>query len=415
MATSTATRLLRKWRASCPRAGGFLGAVARDIAGGIPPLVLALVTSACVGRSEPLVGVQSDPDPPPSSSPQETSSTSPSATGATLETLGGICSGDADCESAFCDLGSCQEVDEQNAYGISCAPPPIGPYGTPSGKSDACPYVCVEGRCRACTSAEQCFDLKGYPGCAPSGEGRPGSRCVGEALDGGTFFVPPLSGTITAGTLVEGVADSIDCAAGNLDLSGLSPQPGWKRPRLAVVWWHQRIGEYDEFAHIGYDVALSAEQFSLSFTDVELPFEENLICDRACRDRSECDCLGEPALALGSILIAQDVDGDARLSVDEVRAEQVAGASDRLIGWSPSSGVAPPEWRGTLDSTVGGTCAYEYSRLPTASALSPVGGETGVVWSTCPADDTGCDFEVPELFCLWGRCESDRGLDRFGL
>src|SRR5690606_18673893 len=134
----------------------------------------------------------------------------------------------------------------------------------------------------------------------------------------------------------------------------------------------------------------------------EPPFQENLVCERRCRDRSTCECRNDIAVALGSIVVVQDADGSGKLSPEEIRAEQVAGATNMVVGWSATSLESlPVTWDATFERVVSGFCLYEYLKPGGSAALSPIGEGGAPTWAACRAGESSCTFEVPELFCLW--------------
>lgn len=88
------------------------------------------------------------------------------------------CGADSDCDTGFCDLGHCAAVD--------------GPYGRtpcisdPGPKEDVCgAYLCVDGRCRSCSSDSDC----GSGSKCYIHPDRPGQRC-GSASNPGDDWIP---------------------------------------------------------------------------------------------------------------------------------------------------------------------------------------------------------------------------------
>lgn len=350
---------------------------------------------------------------PPSTGPQLTvPDVTPLADAGALEAS---CSRDEQCLTGFCDRTQCAEVIAQHGIGGICGPVPIGPAGVVFSPLDFCPYLCVDGRCRSCLSAEECYEQEGYLACSPAGDGRPGYRCTGPTTDG-TWYEPPVLPQ-QQGTALS-VVDSA-CALSELRLSVGVADPTWQRPRLAVLWWHQRVGEADEFMQLAYDEPFpGTPDISIPLTQIALPYEENLICERDCRARDRCNCRGTPAIALASIIVAQDTDGDGSLSLAEIQNEQVGGVPEVLVGWSQvADDETPRGWSGYLASTQRGMCPYPVGDINGTESLLAPATSTEQVFElrTCPAASTGCTFGVPEVFCLWERCEQERGLNRFGL
>jgi hypothetical protein len=205
-----------------------------------------------------------------------------------------------------------------------------------------------------------------------------------------------------------------------LSLAGFSAGNSWTNPRVAVLWWHQRVLEGDEFMQIAYDAPLVGEGADVVPLDMlQAPYEENLVCERSCRQRETCPCVGAPAIALGTIVVAQDTNGDGMLSLEEIEKEQLGGVGSVLVGWSQTESEHTPRgWDGYFDSIALGICPYRYDRMSSVALLLPVTGVSGnlaVEAAACAASATDCTFAVPEVFCLWGRCAEGRGLNRFGI
>ena len=74
---------------------------------------------------------------------------------------GGGCFRDADCESAFCDRGTCAEpgLTVWN-YGGACepghAPHPLEDRRFPANGDVCAGYICIDRRCRSCLSDAEC-------------------------------------------------------------------------------------------------------------------------------------------------------------------------------------------------------------------------------------------------------------------
>jgi hypothetical protein len=87
--------------------------------------------------------------------------------------VAGTCQRDVDCPGAFCDRGRCAPEGKGN-FGAACVL--FGP-GRPDPREYKCgAYVCLDDRCRSCTSDDECQQLLGSPTCAAV-EGWPGKRC----------------------------------------------------------------------------------------------------------------------------------------------------------------------------------------------------------------------------------------------
>lgn len=339
-------------------------------------------------------------------------SASPDAAVASDASVG--CRSDADCTSGFCDLDTCVSLvgvgSRDAAYGRQCSPGLIGPLGTTfTFYYDCSPgYLCLDGRCRSCSSAAQCYDVMGLLGCSSS-DARKGKQCR-DAVPAGEETFSPMPPPMKVGHPVDPVpqASGIAGSARLLRADAIVVPP---TARLAVVWWHQRAGEFDEFLQIAYDAPYDGRnETDVSLPNIALPNKEDLICFRACRDRSICDCARSPQIALGSILIATDADQDGRLAADEVRTEQL-GAANVFIGWAPSDQTDLPKGFTSFERMSQGFAVYAWND---ANRLSPVADDVTEPLTLCPPATPSCLLPVDRLFCLRD-CERDWGLNRFGL
>jgi hypothetical protein len=190
------------------------------------------------------------------------------------------------------------------------------------------------------------------------------------------------------------------------------------RIHLVVVWWHQRNGEPDRFTHIAYDSLLKSDTASVLFSELQAPFEENLICDRVCRNPSDCSCADDFQIALGSVMLVQDTDADGVVSMDELVQEQVGGSSS-AVGWAAQPLSDPPDQMLRLvdrDAHIpGGYCLYQMTEFQTIqradSYVSPINIQT------CAIGDTACTFPTFEVLSFVHQVDPGRswGLNRYGL
>jgi hypothetical protein len=327
---------------------------------------------------------------------------------------GSACTSDSVCSSGFCDLGICSEPSSPIlAYARECSSPgpsynsgPIGYAGTENGKYATCSnFLCIDERCRSCRSAEECYEAVGAPSCYPM-SGSTLKRC-GWTPPPDAEIYRPAAIPASSGALVESVEQEPELPT-SLRLRPSADVVVPASAHLAVVWWHQRAGEPDEFMRIAYDAALgtNSAEVSIPFASLALPFQENLICFRACRDRSVCPCEGTERFAMGSVLVAIDWDGDGTLSLDEIRSEQI-GAASAVIAWAP---VTTPTFDAVLDVMHRGFAAYtpvpSAPFVPVTSANAPA-----EALYLCSPGDLRCSFPVGHIFCTDVRCDFDLGLD----
>lgn len=331
---------------------------------------------------------------------------------------GATCSSDRDCATSFCDLGRCEEPGSGIvAYGLECSSPgpsynsgPIGFSGTENGKLAACAsFLCIGGRCRSCTAAQQCYDALGAPSCYAL-EGRPGQLCGRQPPSGVEIYQPPAS-VPQQGHPVAAVEQELGMPS-TLRLTTSTASSAAAGAHLIVLWWHQRVGEPDEFMRVSYDLAIdsSAPEFEIPFSALSLPAEENLLCFRPCRDRSICSCEGDERFAIGSVMVVIDDDGDGDVSLDEVRAQQIGGSAT-VVAWSPTPEPVPDNL--TFRAVHQGFAAYSPEGTGTLRPTTSMSVAASI--SFCEPGDTSCSFAVPEIFCSSLSCARDGELDRFGL
>lgn len=99
----------------------------------------------------------------------------PACAGATHRAESEACRVDAACATGFCDSGRCAVPDGN--YGARCQSAARTAEGLRDARIETCgAYLCVEERCRSCTSDAQCEAELGAPHCKASA-GRPGLRC----------------------------------------------------------------------------------------------------------------------------------------------------------------------------------------------------------------------------------------------
>ena len=330
---------------------------------------------------------------------------------------GATCSSDRDCASAFCDLGRCETPGLGIvAYGLECRSPgpsynsgPIGFSGTENGKYTTCSgYLCINERCHSCTSAAQCYDAVGAPSCYAD-DGRPGQACGQQAPSDAEIYEPPAIAP-KQGHPVAAVEQEPGLPS-TLPLTTIGASSSVSGAHLIVLWWHQRIGEPDEFMGIAYDLAIdsSAAEFTIPFSALSLPTEETLLCFRSCRDRSVCSCDSSfERFAIGSIMVVVDENGDGNVSLDEVRAEQIGGSAT-VVAWSPTTTTSPDTllFKSLYKGFAAYTLASTHTLRPTMSGASAI--------SFCEPNNASCSFPVPEIICNSSGCARDGGLDRFGL
>ena len=80
---------------------------------------------------------------------------------------GEACAHDANCQTMFCDRNVCVDLYRKRKYGGECAPR-ASLDGIDAGPPDhGCSVgrLCIEGRCRSCTSDEECRSYFGMGEC----------------------------------------------------------------------------------------------------------------------------------------------------------------------------------------------------------------------------------------------------------
>lgn len=112
---------------------------------------------------------------------------------------GSACRADDHCLSGLCDRGVCTDIggDRNMGHGEPCEQgPPFEKRVKNSRPQDQCgSYICLDGRCRSCTSDSECFHWKGAGTCNDV-PGLPGKTCGRQMPldpDGPYKTPPPLS------------------------------------------------------------------------------------------------------------------------------------------------------------------------------------------------------------------------------
>ena len=99
----------------------------------------------------------------------------PACAGASHRDDGEACRLDAECTSGLCDGAVCAQP--HAVYGAACTAAPRTSEGFRDARIETCgAYLCIDGRCRSCTSDSQCMTELGAPKCAAD-ESHPGMRC----------------------------------------------------------------------------------------------------------------------------------------------------------------------------------------------------------------------------------------------
>jgi len=99
----------------------------------------------------------------------------PACAGANHRAESDACRVDSDCATGFCDSSRCAVPDGR--YGAQCQAVARTAEGLRDARIETCgAYLCIEERCRSCTSDAQCEAELGAPRCKASAD-RPGLRC----------------------------------------------------------------------------------------------------------------------------------------------------------------------------------------------------------------------------------------------
>jgi hypothetical protein len=93
---------------------------------------------------------------------------------------GSACRADDHCQSGLCDRGVCTFIGgkRNQGHGEPCEQgPPVAKQSKDGRPHDQCgAYICLDGRCRSCTSDSECIDSKGGGTCEHV-PGLPGKHC----------------------------------------------------------------------------------------------------------------------------------------------------------------------------------------------------------------------------------------------
>lgn len=237
------------------------------------------------------------------------------------------------------------------------------------------------------------FVLGGLMGCGQSSRPPPGPGVV----DAGAMLCTPAGGTPVDASAVQAT-----CAAEVLRLD-VTVAGGGALPdgsRLAVVWGSTGNAHLDGCPRMAWEGAVAAGRVEVRLSELALPPREAVMCSRACRDRTACPCLDLPQVALASVVVATDADGDGRLSVQEAQ-ERTLGLAPVLVGWSiQRHDPVPPRpyfWQNIFTRSVEeGTCLYPVIRGEQREALGLGGAGDSYELRVC-ASGNGCGVTMPRL------------------
>ncbi|MBK6517156.1 MAG: hypothetical protein IPG04_24305 [Polyangiaceae bacterium] len=133
------------------------------------------------------------------------------------------------------------------------------------------------------------------------------------------------------------------CAAETLCMDVVpagAPAPG----RLGVVWFRFE-------GTVGFDPTVAFDApFDTTSTEIELPLSEiglppdvNLFCDRECEDTMTCPCVGTFRAGVAYVLVVTDVDASGAIDVAELaEPDNLVGIANTAVVWgSQESPIAP--------------------------------------------------------------------------
>lgn len=235
--------------------------------------------------------------------------------------------------------------------------------------------------------------LGGLMGCGQASRPPPGPG----AVDAGALLCTP-----EGGTPVEASAVQSTCAAEvlRLDVRGAEGGALPAGSRLAVVWGSTGNAHLDGCPRVAWEQSVEAGRVEVRLSELAPPPREALMCSRACRDRTACPCLDLPQVALASVVVATDGNGDGVLSAQEAR-ERVLGLAPVLVGWSlQRHDPLPPRpyfWQSTFTQSVeAGTCLYPVIPGELREALGTGGAADAYELRVCAAG-SGCGGAMPRL------------------
>ena len=141
--------------------------------------------------------------------------------------------------------------------------------------------------------------------------------CVSVGCGVGDIADPPPSNSAPADVYGTWCPDDSICMQAEL-LEGKTIRPG----RLAVVWYQLKDGDPDPEPQIAFDAPLdtSSRHIVIPIKEVRPASGEDLqYCERRCDDESICPCMSDVRVTVGTVIAADDSNGDGRLDAREVR------------------------------------------------------------------------------------------------
>jgi hypothetical protein len=169
-----------------------------------------------------------------------------------------------------------------------------------------------------------------------------GDDPVAAAADAGVDAPPPSDTgppNVSADT-APSPAPSGPCRADELcfDVTPLRPGTAPLPGRLMLLWFQLDDDGPDPGIKIGYQASFNGTdtRVVIPLSQVALPEEVHLLCERACDDEATCPCLSEPKAGIG--LVAVYPDNDAAPGRESIGVAAMAvGYSDKEFKPSPLS------------------------------------------------------------------------------
>jgi hypothetical protein len=191
------------------------------------------------------------------------------------------------------------------------------------------------------------------------------------------------------------------CPEGKLCLD-MTPIDGGaiRAGHLAVVWSQLDQTDPDPQPEIAFTRSFGPRDrhMEIDISSIRAPSrQELLLCERACDDEAACACRSETKIGVATVVVADDVDRDGRLELDEI-GRATYGLGHLLIAHSETEQmISPPPFDGVFSNGfTRGVAAYRFIGNPEERVARAERGERFEL-NLCREAGDSCELPFPEL------------------
>jgi hypothetical protein len=166
------------------------------------------------------------------------------------------------------------------------------------------------------------------------------------------------------------------------------------------MWYQFNDDGPDPTPLIAYDQPFdpAVTRVTIAVSDIGIPGEDLLVCERACNDETMCPCLSDPKIGFGIVMVADDADQSG--SITPTEAFGYYGLGWMVLGYSAQPYmVPPPPFDVTFpEGIVQGI--HPYRVIAVSGGFHDLGlSQDGDVFdlNLCPGPGTACMPAVPNV------------------